>query len=163
MNNFRKKLPGTPYFFWSVLFIIIPLCMVFYYGLTDKSGAFTLENIIAVTTREHSKALWLSLLLSLIATVICLLLSYPLAMILCSRKSGQHSVIVFILILPMWMNFLLRTLAWQTLLEKTGVIVVPGSAFGRHGEGYVRMALVVPPERMQEAVRRIAESGILNR
>ena len=49
------------------------------------------------------------------------------------------------------------------LLEKTGVIVVPGSAFGRHGEGYVRMALVVPPERMQEAVRRIAESGILNR
>ena len=137
--------------------------MVFYYGLTDKSGAFTLENIIAVTTREHSKALWLSLLLSLIATVICLLLSYPLAMILCSRKGGQHSVIVFILILPMWMNFLLRTLAWQTLLEKTGVIVVPGSAFGRHGEGYVRMALVVPPERMQEAVRRIAESGILNR
>ena len=98
MNNFRKKLPGTPYFFWSVLFIIIPLCMVFYYGLTDKSGAFTLENIIAVTTREHSKALWLSLLLSLIATVICLLM------------------------LPMWMNFLLRTLAWQTLLEKTGVI-----------------------------------------
>lgn len=122
MNNFRKKLPGAPYFFWSVLFIIIPLCMVFYYGLTDKSGAFTLENIIAVTTREHSKALWLSLLLSLIATVICLLLSYPLAMILCSRKGGQHSVIVFILILPMWMNFLLRTLAWQTLLEKTGVI-----------------------------------------
>ena len=122
MNNFRKKLPGTPYFFWSVLFIIIPLCMVFYYGLTDKSGAFTLENIIAVTTREHSKALWLSLLLSLIATVICLLLSYPLAMILCSRKGGQHSVIVFIFILPMWMNFLLRTLAWQTLLEKTGVI-----------------------------------------
>lgn len=122
MNNFRKKLPGTPYFFWSVLFIIIPLCMVFYYGLTDKSGAFTLENIIAVTTREHSKALWLSLLLSLIATVICLLLSYPLAMILCSRKGGQHSVIVFILILPMWMNFLLRTMAWQTLLEKTGVI-----------------------------------------
>ena len=122
MNNFRKKLPGTPYFFWSVLFIIIPLCMVFYYGLTDKSGAFTLENIIAVTTREHSKALWLSLLLSLIATVICLLLSYPLAMILCSRKGGQHSVIVFIFILPMWMNFLLRTHAWQTLIEKTGVI-----------------------------------------
>ena len=130
MNNFRKKLPGTPYFFWSVLFIIIPLCMVFYYGLTDKSGAFTLENIIAVTTREHSKALWLSLLLSLIATVICLLLSYPLAMILCSRKGGQHSVIVFIFILPMWMNFLLRTLAWQTLLEKTGVINSVLSFFG---------------------------------
>ena len=82
MNNFRKKLPGTPYFFWSVLFIIIPLCMVFYYGLTDKSGAFTLENIIAVTTREHSKALWLSLLLSLIATVICLLLSFLPFMVL---------------------------------------------------------------------------------
>ena len=118
----HRKLLAGPYLFWAVSFVIIPLLMIVYYGLTDKSGAFTLENIIAVTTREHSKALWLSLLLSLIATVICLLLSYPLAMILCSRKGGQHSVIVFIFILPMWMNFLLRTMAWQTLLEKTGVI-----------------------------------------
>lgn len=118
----KKKLLGTPYFIWSAMFIVIPLCMVFYYGLTDKSGAFTLENIIAIKTPEHAKALWLALGLSLISTLICLLLAYPLAMILCNMNVSQHSFIVFIFILPMWMNFLLRTLAWQTLLEKTGVI-----------------------------------------
>ena len=96
--------------------------MVFYYGLTDRSGAFTLNNIISITTAEHAKALWLALLLSLIATVLCLLLAYPLAMILCNMGVNQHSFIVLIFILPMWMNFLLRTMAWQTLLEKTGVI-----------------------------------------
>lgn len=124
MNNaqLRKKLLGTPYFLWSLIFILIPLGMVFYYGLTDRSGAFTLNNIISITTAEHAKALWLALLLSLIATVLCLLLAYPLAMILCNMGVNQHSFIVLIFILPMWMNFLLRTMAWQTLLEKTGVI-----------------------------------------
>ncbi|MBD5461553.1 MAG: ABC transporter permease [Lachnospiraceae bacterium] len=118
----KKKLLGTPYFVWSVLFIIIPLCMVFYYGFTDKSGAFTLENIIAISKPEHAKALYLALGLSLISTLICLILAYPLAMILSNMNVNQHSFIVLIFILPMWMNFLLRTLAWQTLLEKTGVI-----------------------------------------
>lgn len=124
MNNaqLKKKLLGTPYFLWSLIFILIPLGMVFYYGLTDHSGAFTLNNIISITTAEHAKALWLALLLSLIATVLCLLLAYPLAMILCNMGVNQHSFIVLIFILPMWMNFLLRTMAWQTLLEKTGVI-----------------------------------------
>ena len=124
MNNaqLKKKLLGTPYFLWSLIFILIPLGMVFYYGLTDRSGAFTLNNIISITTAEHAKALWLALLLSLIATVLCLLLAYPLAMILCNMGVNQHSFIVLLFILPMWMNFLLRTMAWQTLLEKTGVI-----------------------------------------
>lgn len=124
MNNaqLKKKLLGTPYFLWSLIFILIPLGMVFYYGLTDRSGAFTLNNIISITTAEHAKALWIALLLSLIATVLCLLLAYPLAMILCNMGVNQHSFIVLIFILPMWMNFLLRTMAWQTLLEKTGVI-----------------------------------------
>lgn len=121
-SQLRKKLLGTPYFVWSIVFILIPLGMVFYYGLTDKTGAFTLENIISITTAEHAKALWLALLLSLIATLLCLLFAYPLAMILNNMSANQHSLIVFIFILPMWMNFLLRTMAWQTLLEKTGVI-----------------------------------------
>ena len=123
MNNkkYRHLLSG-PYIFWSVAFIIIPLCMVFYYGLTDKTGAFTLANVAAISSAEHSKALWLSIALSLISTLICFLLAYPLAMILANMNVNQHSFIVLIFILPMWMNFLLRTLAWQTLLEKTGVI-----------------------------------------
>lgn len=122
LESMNKKLLSLPFIFWSAMFVIIPLCMVFYYGLTDKTGAFTLDNILAIATAEHSKALWEALKLSVISTVICLLLAYPLAMILCKLNVNQNSFLVLIFILPMWMNFLLRTLAWQTLLEKTGVI-----------------------------------------
>lgn len=121
-NKKINSLMASPYMLWSIAFIIIPLIMVFYYGLTDRDGAFTLENIIAITTPEHVKALSIALLLSLISTLICLLLAYPLAMILANMKGNQDRFIVLIFILPMWMNFLLRTLAWQTLLEKSGVI-----------------------------------------
>ena len=117
-----KKLLSGPYIMWMIGFILIPLALIVFYGLTDRSGAFTLANVLSVTTAEHAKALWLSLGLSFISTVLCLILAYPLAMILRSRGMGQGSFIVFIFILPMWMNFLLRTLAWQTLLEKNGVI-----------------------------------------
>ncbi len=118
----NKKLLSTPYVIWATAFIIIPLCMVVFYGLTDKTGAFSLENITAIATQEHFSALWLSILLSFASTIICLLLAYPLAMILSKINSNQNSFIVFIFVLPMWMNFLLRTLAWQTLLEKNGII-----------------------------------------
>ncbi len=118
----NKKTLAFPYIVWSAAFIVIPLCMVFYYGMTDKTGAFTLSNIITIATAEHSKALLLSLELSFVSTVICFILAYPLAMILTNMHVSTHSFIVLIFILPMWMNFLLRTLAWQTLLEKTGVI-----------------------------------------
>lgn len=121
-NKKLNSLMASPYILWSIAFIIIPLIMVFYYGLTDKDGAFTLENITAITSPEHIKALSIALLLSLISTIICLLLAYPLAMILANMKGNQDRLIVLIFILPMWMNFLLRTLAWQTLLEKSGVI-----------------------------------------
>lgn len=119
-----KRLLAGPYLFWSVSFIIIPHLMIFYYGLTGKDGAFTLLNIAKITTPENLKALGLALLLSFVSTVICLLLAYPLAMILSNLGVNQSSFIVLIFILPMWMNFLLRTLAWQNLLEKNGVINV---------------------------------------
>lgn len=128
--NSKKKFLATPYVFWSGMFIIIPLCMILYYGLTDKTGAFTLDNILAIASVGHAKALWRSLLLSLISTVICFILAYPLAMILSNMKGNQYRFIILIFILPMWMNFLLRTLAWQTLLEKTGVINGVLSFFG---------------------------------
>lgn len=121
-ESMSKKLLSGPYIMWMIGFILIPLALIVYYGLTDRSGAFTLANVLSVTSTEHAKALWLSLGLSFISTVLCLILAYPLAMVLRSRGMGQGSFIVFIFILPMWMNFLLRTLAWQTLLEKNGVI-----------------------------------------
>ncbi|MBR6771005.1 MAG: ABC transporter permease [Lachnospiraceae bacterium] len=125
-HKLSRQMMAAPYTAWIILFIVVPLGMVFYYGLTDKTGAFTLENVLDIMSAEHAKALWYALGLSLISTLICFLLAYPLAMILADRegnaKLNRHSLILLIFILPMWMNFLLRTLAWQTLLEKTGVI-----------------------------------------
>lgn len=117
-----KKLLAGPYLFWAVSFIIIPLLVIVYYGLTDNNNHFTLMNLAEITTQENLKALGLSLLLSFVSTIICLLLAYPLAMILAGMQMNQSSFVVLIFILPMWMNFLLRTMAWQTLLEKNGVL-----------------------------------------
>lgn len=128
-RKFKRLLAG-PYLFWSVSFIIIPLLMIFYYGLTDKDGAFTLLNIAKITTPENLKALGLALLLSFVSTVICLLLAYPLAMILSNLGVNQSSFIVLIFILPMWMNFLLRTYSWLAILEKNGFLNQFFSAIG---------------------------------
>ena len=118
----RKKLLTGPYFFWAVAFILIPLAMVLYYGLTDVDGHLTYENLLAIGTVENFKALCLSLLLSIVSTAICLLLAYPLAMILSGMKVNQTSFIVLIFILPMWMNFLLRTYSWMSILENNGLL-----------------------------------------
>lgn len=121
-NNMRKWL-AAPYTVWAAGFIILPLFVILYYAFTTEDATgLTLANFSYVLTKENLKALGLSLWLSLVSTVICLLLAYPLAMILTSRNVSQTSFIVLIFILPMWMNSLLRTLAWQTLLEKNGVI-----------------------------------------
>ena len=103
-------------------FTMIPLIMIAIYAFTGSDGSFTWSNLAAITTPENVKALLLSLKLSLICTVVCIVLAYPLALILKSRSLSRSSFIVFIFVLPMWMNFLLRTYAWQTLLEKNGVI-----------------------------------------
>ncbi len=122
-NKFMKWL-SVPYLLWSAAFIIIPLIMVFYFGFTDKYGHFTLSNVYSIALPVHFKSLVIALVLSLISTIICLLLSYPLAMILANMSSGEgnNKLMILVFVLPMWMNFLLRTLAWQTLLENEGVI-----------------------------------------
>ena len=99
----NKRYLAGPYLFWSVSFVVIPLLVVFYYAMTNDDGAFTFANLAQITTQENLKALGMSLILS-------------------SKNVNQSSFIVLIFILPMWMNFLLRTMAWQTLLEKNGVI-----------------------------------------
>ena len=118
----NKRYLAGPYLFWSISFVVIPLLVVFYYAMTNDEGSITFANLAQITTQENLKALGMSLLLSFVSTAICLLLAYPLAMILSSKNVNQSSFIVLIFILPMWMNFLLRTMAWQTLLEKNGVI-----------------------------------------
>lgn len=111
-----------PYIIWMIGFIIIPLILIIYYGLTRDDKSFTLDNIAIILNPINLRALRLALELSLISTVICLLLAYPLAMILNKSKMNSNSFIVMIIILPMWMNFLLRTIAWQNILERTGII-----------------------------------------
>lgn len=126
MNLFKNKktafLMSSPYMAWALIFIVVPLCMVIYYGVTDNAGAFTLDNITTIAKPGYFKALIRSIELSLISTFVCFLLAYPLGMILASMKLKKNAYIVTLFILPMWMNFLLRTLTWMTLLEGKGVI-----------------------------------------
>ena len=96
--------------------------MIIYYGLTGNDGSFTMKNISLIADPLNRQALLLALELSVVSTLLCLLLAYPLAMILNNFKLKSNSFIVLIIILPMWMNFLLRTIAWQNILEKTGVL-----------------------------------------
>lgn len=111
-----------PYILWMVGFILIPLIMIIFYGFTTQEGHFTLSNLSLIANPINQRALILSLQLSIISTVICLLLAYPLAIILNNTNIKSNNFIVLIIILPMWMNFLLRTIAWQNLLEKSGVL-----------------------------------------
>lgn len=131
-NRIAKQLMAGPFLLWMVAFTLIPLIMMGIKGFTDADGGFTLENVLAMGNDINIQALILSLELSLLSTVICLLLAYPLAMIL--RKMGDgNGVVVFLFVLPMWMNFLLRTIAWQSLLEKEGVINGVLTALGLPG------------------------------
>ncbi len=121
-NRKTSFVMSSPYLAWALIFIIVPIGMVFYYGLTDTTGAFTFENIASIAQPEHSKALWLAIELALISTLICFLLAYPLALILARNKMSSDGILTTLIILPMWMNFLLRTLSWVTLLENRGVL-----------------------------------------
>lgn len=117
-----KKACSIPFIIWIAIGTIIPISTITYYGFTNFDGNFTLGNVLGAFTREHLKAIGLSLLLASISTLICLLLAFPLAMILRNSKRGKEGILIFVFVLPMWMNFLLRTMAWQVLLEKEGVI-----------------------------------------
>ena len=121
-NKQSARLMASPYIAWAIIFIVVPLCMVIYYGLTNADGNFSFENIATIVKPGYIKALKRSVILALVSTLVCFLLSYPLGMILASMKLKKNAYIVTLFILPMWMNFLLRTLTWMTLLEGKGVI-----------------------------------------
>lgn len=121
MNKFKQQFLAGPYLIWIIGFILLPLVMILYYAFTNGDGSFTLSYIAAIATETNRKAMGLSLKLGILCTVVCLVLSYPLAMILNSMKIKNQGLIVFIFMLPMWMNFMLRILAWKLLLSKNGV------------------------------------------
>lgn len=129
----QRKL-AAPFIVWIIIGTVIPIMSITYYGFTSSDGGFTLKNIFAITDPQHLKALGLSLALSAISTLICLILAFPMAMILKNSKFGKNGFVIFVFILPMWMNFLLRTMAWQVLLEKKGVINSILGIFGLPGQ-----------------------------
>lgn len=119
-NSIAAKLLDKPYLVWSVLFIVVPLIMVVYYALTDKTGAFTWNNIFEI--KNYFSTILLSVLYGLAATVICLIIGFPFAYILSRHTVRTQRTMVLLIMLPMWMNFLIRTYSLMTILGDSGVI-----------------------------------------
>ncbi len=135
-DSLVRRLTLTPYSVWAALFIVVPLLFVAYYAFTDSSFSFTFDNITRFFTststvddgesvREvhtYLMIFWRSLKLALISTFICLLMGYPLAYIMARAKSRTQSILLTLIMIPMWMNFLIRTYAWMTILQDTGIL-----------------------------------------
>lgn len=118
-----QRFLALPFGIWATLFIVLPLFFVFWNGLKDvETGGFTLVHLQTVLQWEYLKALGLSVELALISTFICLVLAYPLCLILRERKESRGLLVFVLFLLPLWMNSLLTTMAWQTILEKHGLI-----------------------------------------
>lgn len=116
----KSRYPAFPYILFMTIFIVVPLLIVVYFAFTTSGGDFTLQNIIRV--KNYIPVTVKSLYLSLIATAICLLLGYPFAYIMARKTSNIRRTMFMLIMLPMWMNFLLRTYAWMTILEDNGLI-----------------------------------------
>ena len=124
---------SAPYIVWMIIFTVVPMLLVFFFSVTvqtDGGIVFTLEHIKRLTEPVYLKVFWRSIYLALVSTVICLALGYPMAMILANTDVKRKNVLIFLFVAPMWMNFLLRTYAWLTLLEKNGLINSLLSVFG---------------------------------
>ena len=113
---------ALPFALWAALFIVLPLFFVLWTGLTDGAGRFTAEHLSTVLQPEYLRALALSVELALLSTCICLVLAYPLCLILRERRERQGLLVFLLFLLPLWMNSLLTTMAWQTIMEKHGII-----------------------------------------
>ena len=133
-RNLARFFCLTPYSIWAVLFIVVPLIFVAYYAFTDSSYHFTTENLTrfftassTVNGKEVHTYLVIfmrSLKLAVISTVICLLFGYPMAYIISKASAKTQSILITLIMIPMWMNFLIRTYAWMTILQDTGIINV---------------------------------------
>ena len=139
-----QRLTLAPYSVWAVLFIVVPLIFVAYYAFTDTDFNFTFDNIARFftatsnigdgeLTREVHTYLIIflrSLKLAVISTVICLLMGYPMAYIIARAEARTQKILITLIMIPMWMNFLIRTYAWMTILQDTGIFNGILSAIG---------------------------------
>lgn len=117
-----QRFMAFPMLIWGIFFIVLPLFLVLYNAFLDSSGNLSLEAFQRIFSSNgvYLRVLWNSIVLALESTALCLLIGYPLAMILAKRASAGFMIMLFIL--PMWMNFLLRTYSWMSILGKNGVL-----------------------------------------
>ncbi len=115
----RKRM-AAPYLVWMLLFTLVPLGMVVYYAFTAKEGGFTLQNLTNIP--KYAPVFARSIWLALVATALCLVLAFPVAYRIARSTGNRQRTLLLLVMLPMWMNFLLCTRAWMTLLEDTGLI-----------------------------------------
>ena len=113
---------ATPYVAWSVIFIVVPLLMVGYYSFTDEAGNFTFANVSKIIEYNYLKIFGVSILYALVATIITLLISYPLAYFMTKTKLSTQGTLMLLVMLPMWMNLLIRTYSLSNILERNGLI-----------------------------------------
>ena len=116
----KSRSASSPFAVWMVLFTVVPLAVVVWFAFTDDNGAFTFANIAAIG--EYWDTFWDSIWQGALSTLICLLLAYPLAFSISRATERVQQTMVMIVMLPMWMNFLLRTYAWMSILEDKGFI-----------------------------------------
>lgn len=125
MNKNKRSLAAYPYIIWSSIFIIVPLLMILFFSLTidtDTGYQFSLENFQRLMHPLYFKIFGRSLLLAVLSTVVCLLIGYPVAYIISKMPENKRNLVIMLFILPMWMNFLLRTYAWLPILGKNGIV-----------------------------------------
>ena len=126
----KSRKPSIPYIIWMVVFTMIPIIMIGFTAFTDKNGNFSFQAFTNAFyyTNIFVKSLWIAL----ISTAICLVLAYPLAYLLTRMKESTQNTLIMLLMIPMWMNFLLRIYAWVTLLQDNGPIDMMLSLLGIH-------------------------------
>lgn len=121
----KMKALSYPYVVWIAVFIVVPLALVLLYSLTDGNLSdmnFTVNNFRKFLDSKYIDVLWVSVKLALESTALTLILGYPIALIIAKEKPSKRNTMIFLFVIPMWMNFLLRTYAWLTLLGKNGVV-----------------------------------------
>ena len=121
-SSLLQRFVAAPYVFWSVLFIVIPLIMVVYYTFTDVNGDFTLEYVSKLGEKEYLTIFARSVAYSFIATVVCLVIAFPLAVFISQTKPFTQKMAIMLTMLPMWTNLVIRTYSLGNLIEDTGVI-----------------------------------------
>lgn len=121
-SGFWGSVAAMPHVVWCALFILAPLCFIIYYALTDASGNFTFANLSKLLDPLYLNVFKNSVVIALEATAVCLLLAYPLAYFISRAKARTQSVMAVLIMLPMWVNFLIRTYSLKILFENNGII-----------------------------------------